>query len=127
MEKIDRRIIKSQNAIQSAFIEMLITDGFDKITVKNITEKANIGRKTFYLHYLDKYNLLDKIVDDHLDQLKEICYKKQNKEFIEGTIIWFEYFKEHKSFFAALFKSNGTLSFQKKLLTFIMGEIEKKL
>ncbi|WP_212981769.1 TetR/AcrR family transcriptional regulator, partial [Bacillus paramobilis] len=60
MEKIDRRIIKSQNAIQSAFIEMLITDGFDKITVKNITEKANIGRKTFYLHYLDKYNLLDK-------------------------------------------------------------------
>ncbi|MEG7866054.1 hypothetical protein J0852_25280 [Bacillus paranthracis] len=47
MEKIDRRIIKSQNAIQSAFIEMLITDGFDEITVKNITEKANIGRKTF--------------------------------------------------------------------------------
>ncbi|MDA2092053.1 TetR/AcrR family transcriptional regulator C-terminal domain-containing protein [Bacillus cereus] len=127
MEKIDRRIIKSQNAIQSAFIEMLITDGFDEITVKNITEKANIGRKTFYLHYLDKYNLLDKIVDDHLDQLKEICYEKQNKEFIEGTIIWFEYFKEHKPFFAALFKSNSTLSFQKKLLTFIMGEIEKKL
>ncbi|HFK1475205.1 TPA: TetR/AcrR family transcriptional regulator [Bacillus paranthracis] len=127
MEKIDRRIIKSQNAIQSAFIEMLITDGFDEITVKNITEKANIGRKTFYLHYLDKYNLLDKIVDDHLDQLKEICYKKQNKEFIEGTIIWFEYFKEHKPFFAALFNSNSTLSFQKKLLIFIMGEIEKKL
>lgn len=127
MEKIDRRIIKSQNAIQSAFIEMLITDGFDEITVKNITEKANIGRKTFYLHYLDKYNLLDKIVDDHLDQLKEICYEKQNKEFIEGTIIWFEYFKEHKPFFAALFRSNSTLSFQKKLLTFIMGEIEKKL
>lgn len=80
---------------------------------KNITEKANIGRKTFYLHYLDKYNLLDKIVDDHLDQLKEICYEKQNKGFIEGTIIWFEYFKEHKPFFAALFKSNSTLSFQK--------------
>ena len=65
-------------------------------------------------------------MDDHLDQLKEICCKKQNKEFIEGTIIWFEYFKEHKPFFVALFKSNSTLSFQ-KLLTFIMGELEKKL
>ncbi|PED56283.1 hypothetical protein CN324_25195 [Bacillus anthracis] len=41
--------------------------------------------------------------------------------------MWFEYFKEHKPFFAALFNSNSTLSFQKKLLTFIMGEIEKKL
>ena len=126
MEKIDRRIIKSQNAIQSAFIEMLITDGFDEITVKNITEKANIGRKTFYLHYLDKYNLLDKIVDDHLDQLKEICYEKQNKEFIEGTIIWFEYFKEHKPFLRHYLEVTAPYHF-KKLLTFIMGEIEKKL
>ncbi len=113
MEKIDRRIIKSQNAIQSAFIEMLITDGFDEITVKNITEKANIGRKTFYLHYLDKYNLLDKIVDDHLDQLKEICYEKQNKEFIEGTIIWFEYFKEHKPFLRHYLEVTAPYHFKK--------------
>ena len=47
MEKIDRRIIKSQNAIQSAFIEMLITDGFDEITVKNITEKSKHRKKRF--------------------------------------------------------------------------------
>ena len=68
-----------RDAIQSAFIEMLIEDGFDEITVKNITEKANLGRKTFYLHYLDKYNLLDKIVDDHLEQLREIYDIKQTK------------------------------------------------
>ncbi|MGR5905550.1 hypothetical protein ACT7DI_16545 [Bacillus paranthracis] len=49
MEKIDRRIIKSQNAIQSAFIEMLITDGFDEITVKNITEKSKHRAKNFLL------------------------------------------------------------------------------
>ena len=103
---------------------MLIEDGFDEITVKNITEKANIGRKTFYLHYLDKYNLLDKIVDDHLDQLKEICCKKQNKEFIEGTIVWFEYFKEHKPFSWRYLKVTAHYHF-KKLLTFIMGELEK--
>ena len=121
-EKIDRRIIKSQNAIQSAFIEMLITDGFDEITVKTLPKKANIGRKTFYLHYLDKYNLLDKIVDDHLDQLKEICYEKQNKGFIEGTIIWFEYFKEHINHFSRRYLKVTAHYRFKKLLTFIMGE-----
>lgn len=45
MEKIDRRIIKSQNAIQSAFIEMLITDGFDEITVKTLQKKQTSGEK----------------------------------------------------------------------------------
>ena len=62
-------------------------------------------------------------MDDHLDQLKEICYEKQNKEFIEGTIIWFEYFKEHKPFLHYL-EVTAPYHF-KKLLTFIMGEIEK--
>ena len=65
-------------------------------------------------------------MDDHLDQLKEICCKKQNKEFIEGTIIWFEYFKEHKPFSWRYLKVTAHYHF-KKLLTFIMGELEKKL
>ncbi|MGR5880342.1 hypothetical protein ACT7DO_23975 [Bacillus pacificus] len=49
MEKIDRRIIKSQNAIQSAFIEMLITDGFDEITVKKHYRKSKHRAKNFLL------------------------------------------------------------------------------
>ncbi|MCD7035956.1 TetR/AcrR family transcriptional regulator [Metabacillus sp. GX 13764] len=127
MGKIDRRILKSRQAIQLTFLQMLVTDGFDGITVKNITETANISRKTFYLHYLDKYDLLDKIVDDHIAQLREICDQKQDKGIIEGSILWFAYFEEHKSFFAALFKSQGASSFRKKLLSFTMGEINKKL
>ena len=56
---IDRRILKSQKAIQNAFLEMLLKDGFDMITIKELTEKADISRKTFYLHYVDKYDLLN--------------------------------------------------------------------
>lgn len=37
--KIDRRIIKSQKAIQSTFLSMLIKDGFDEITVKKLLNK----------------------------------------------------------------------------------------
>lgn len=77
MEKIDRRIVKSRQAIQTTFLQMLVKEGFDEITVKSITEQANLGRKTFYLHYVDKYDLLDKIVDDHIVQLREICDQKK--------------------------------------------------
>ncbi|MFP3669868.1 TetR/AcrR family transcriptional regulator [Priestia megaterium] len=127
MHKIDRRILKSRQAIQSTFFQMLVKEGLDKITVKNITEKANISRKTFYLHYIDKYDLLDKIVDDHIEKLREICDQKQDKGIMEGSILWFSYFEQHKSFFAALLKSKGASSFRKKLLAFTMGEINKKL
>lgn len=127
MDKTDRRVLKSRQAIQTTFLQMLAKDGFDEITVRNITEKANIGRKTFYLHYMDKYDLLDRIVDDHIAQLREICEQKKDLGMTEGAILWFTYFEQHKSFFAALFKSKGASSFREKLLSFTMGEINKKI
>lgn len=127
MDKIDRRIIKSRQAIQSTFLQMIIQEGFDNITVKHLTEKANVGRKTFYLHYLDKYDLLDQMVDDHIAQLQEICDQKKDIGITEGSLMWFSYFELHKSFFAALFQSDSASAFRKKLLSFTMGEIDIKL
>lgn len=125
--KVDRRIIKSQKAIQSTFLTMLIEDGFDEITVKKITEEADISRKTFYLHYADKYELLDTIVNKQLEELERICEQKKEKGFIEGTVIWFNYFEHHKSFFAALFVSKSTVSFRKQLLDFMMNQLSEKI
>lgn len=64
---IDRRILKSQKAIQNAFLEMLLKDGFDMITIKSLQKKQDISRKTFYLHYVDKYDLLNVVVNKHLE------------------------------------------------------------
>lgn len=49
--KNDLRYIKTKEAIHSAFRELLKTMPYNKITVKLLTEKARINRKTFYLHY----------------------------------------------------------------------------
>lgn len=126
-KKIDRRIMKSQKAIRGAFLEMLLEEEFDSITIKDITERADLSRKTFYLHYIDKYDLLDVIVDEHLEKLREICDQKKEKGLIEGTIIWFDYFEQYKVFFASLFRGITTSVFRNKLLAFIMGEVDKKL
>ena len=105
----DRRIVKSEKAIQSAFLAMLLDVGFDAITVKNLTEKADISRKTFYLHYLDKYDLLNGIVDEMIRDLTDLCEKKKDMGFVDGTVLWFYYFEEHKPFFTALFSTESTI------------------
>ena len=123
----DRRIAKSQSAIQTAFLDMLLEEGFDAITVKELTERANISRKTFYLHYVDKYDLLNGIVDEMLRQLTEICEKKKDMGFVDGTVLWFGYFEKHKPFFTALFATERTIAFRHRLLDFIMEQLNNKL
>ncbi len=123
----DRRIAKSKKAIQTAFREMLFDVGFDAITVKDMTERADISRKTFYLHYVDKYDLMNEIVDGMIKELAELCERKKALGFVEGTVLWFQYFEEHKPFFAVLFATDSTIAFRYRLLDFILEQLDIKL
>lgn len=58
----DLRVIKTNRDIKRAFIRLLQTTGFNKITVQDICSEALIGRSTFYHHYVDKYDLLQRLV-----------------------------------------------------------------
>lgn len=61
---VDLRIKRTQKSIKNAFYELIVEKGFDHISVKDITERAMISRNTFYLHYNDKFDLLNKICDE---------------------------------------------------------------
>lgn len=58
---VDRRIIRTKEAIRDALITLIEEKGFDAVSVINITSRADINRGTFYLHYRDKYDLLEQI------------------------------------------------------------------
>jgi len=52
------RVIKTIEGIKSAFEELICQKDFEKITVKELSEKARINKKTFYHYYADLYDLL---------------------------------------------------------------------
>jgi AcrR family transcriptional regulator len=53
----DRRVGKTRRALQVALIDMMLEKEYDSITVQNIIDKANVGRSTFYAHFVDKQDL----------------------------------------------------------------------
>lgn len=60
----DLRITRTQRLIRQAFYDLIKENGFENITVKDITDRAMISRNTFYLHYSDKFELLNKQCDE---------------------------------------------------------------
>ena len=61
----DVRIIKNKREIEAAFIRLLEEKQFSKITIADICLASLTSRSTFYSHYLDKYDLLEKIVNSY--------------------------------------------------------------
>ena len=50
----DRRVRRTRAALQQALIELIVERGFDKVTVRDVLDRADVGRTTFYAHYRDK-------------------------------------------------------------------------
>lgn len=73
--KNDKRSRKSRQAIKDAFKEMVLTQEMSHIVIKELAEKADVNRKTFYLHYTDVYNVLEDVEDELLEDIKSIFDK----------------------------------------------------
>ncbi|MGN6514410.1 MAG: TetR/AcrR family transcriptional regulator [Rhizomicrobium sp.] len=54
----DRRTERTRQALTTAFVELVLTKGYAAISVGDITEAANVGRSTFYMHHKSKMDLL---------------------------------------------------------------------
>jgi AcrR family transcriptional regulator len=54
----DRRIQRTRKLLQDALIALILEKGYEAVTVQEIIDRANVGRSTFYAHFLDKQQLL---------------------------------------------------------------------
>ncbi|GJM68954.1 hypothetical protein HMSSN036_11700 [Paenibacillus macerans] len=70
---MDRRIAKTRQAIMEAFVMLMGEKSFEKITIQEIADRANVNRGTVYLHFTDKYALLDQCIETYLQLLYETC------------------------------------------------------
>ena len=66
---MDLRMKKTLAAIRNAFIELRSHKPLEKITIKELTEKAEISKATFYLHYQDVYDLSSSIQEEVIDEV----------------------------------------------------------
>lgn len=71
---IDKRIVKTRTAIKTAFLQLALEKEIGKITISNITEKAELNRSTFYLHYSNVYTVLQDI-ENEIEMKISSCIK----------------------------------------------------
>ena len=60
----DRRVGRTRRRLTQALLELILQRGYDRITVQDILDRADVGRSTFYAHYRDKQDLLLSCFDD---------------------------------------------------------------
>lgn len=139
----DPRVQRTRELIRNAFVDLLEETDLEKITVNRITERATINRVTFYLHYRDIPDMIDKIADDIINEMKDALGigrdepKKNAPETEEerGPSVVFirmlEYIEKNAKLFKLLLATKRvpvfTERFQKLITGLIASRIERRL
>ncbi|HEY5997864.1 MAG TPA: TetR/AcrR family transcriptional regulator [bacterium] len=88
-KKEDRRIGRTRRMMREALVSLIVEKGYEKITVQDILDRADVGRSTFYSHYRDK----DDLLLGSFDHLRSMLEQQQSLQAAvrEGPDVGFDF------------------------------------
>ena len=125
MKKEDMRTKRTKKALKRSLCELLITKSFEKISVTDICELAEVNRVTFYTHYDDKNVLLNELLYDIAVLIEEENVKFLNENKSDDPLKDYAYMIAH-SIYKACFENRGViLSLTKQQSTILQEMMEQ--
>jgi len=106
MNSFDARVRYTRMIIEKSFLELLKEKPVSKITVTELCSKAQINRATFYKHYLDIPDLLEKLEEELFNQIREM-FRNQAADMEINLMEMMNYTKREWERFMALGSDNG--------------------
>lgn len=103
----NKRKKNSQKRIEKAFIELIQNKEITEISITDLVKKAKLNRSTFYVNYIDIYDLADKIREKMFQDLLNL-YKEESikQEHSYNYLKLFEHIKDNQIYYNTMFKLN---------------------
>jgi AcrR family transcriptional regulator len=106
----DRRVRRTRELLRGALLSLIQEKGYDRITVQDIIDRADVGRSTFYAHYRDKDELLRSGFEDiHAALVAEMDASAASAKgaFLQPMIVLFEHVGRHRHLWSSLTRKGG--------------------
>ncbi len=122
--KIDRRVKRSQNLLGEALMSLILEKGYEAVTIRDITERADVAYVTFFRHYKSKDELVTQCLQVGMHDLQtriEAAARRTRAgvtDSAEGQMI-FEYVRANSQLFRVLLRSQGASQVRQQTLTAI--------
>ena len=123
MNTDDRRVKRTKKMIRESFFELLSEKNINEISIRELSDRADINRGTFYAHYEDIYALLSELESEMINEIGEMLEKHSPDELKKDILPLikdiFGYVENNKKVFASFFECERNLEFTQQVLEII--------
>lgn len=113
----DRRVRRTQRLLARALIDLILEHGYEAVTVRQITERADVGYATFFRHYPDKNALLEEVLEVVLEELLDLL-RQQHGVAAPASVgqLLFQYVRDHSEVCRVLLSSRGSRALVQRMI-----------
>ena len=123
-----KRKTTTKSDLKEALTRLLREKDFEAISVSDIAREAGVNRGTFYLHYVDKFDMMNQLIDEILQNILLLLKEgnpKNKEEALPGIVKIFEYLKEDFDFIHAM--TLNRFNYTTKLIHDFLYELTKQI
>ena len=125
-----RRRLRTREKLKQATFELLLERGYEQLSVKSITERADLGRGTFYLHFKDREDAVWTLVEDSIlatdRQAREMYSNKMLSDTLQALFLnVFYHADQNRDLYRVILGSKGSALTSSKIQDYLVEEFKR--
>lgn len=112
LSRHERRRLHTRKLLIQAALQLVLEKGFDALAIQDITDRADLGRGTFYLHFKDKIDVIWAAFEDLFQELEKDSHHKFDRRMPQveyyGFLNLYQHADKHRDLYRVLFGGQGS-------------------
>ena len=127
-----RRRQRTRQQLKDATLSLLLEVGYDAISIQNITDRADLGRGTFYIHFKDKEDIVWEIIKEGLDTADHEARQRvgdtlPQKPEIFGYLNMFRHADQNRDLYRVMLGSHGSAVLTARVEDYLAADLEQEI
>jgi AcrR family transcriptional regulator len=127
----ERRRLQTRAKLITTHIELILEKGYDAITVQDITDRADLGRGTFYIHFKDKEDITWTVIKEGLDSADREAHERMRINPPEqldyfGYCNIFRHAQQNRDLYRIMFGSMGSAMLTDRVYAYLAEDLERE-
>lgn len=133
LNRFERRKLRTKKKLNEAVIELILERGYEPVSIQDITDRADLARATFYLHYKDKDEILWDFINEGLDDFHHKVHALRDsyhgdKPFIYyAFLLDFQLLDQNRNLYKIVFGNVGPEPIRRRAKELMVADIEQHI